>query len=530
MSAYLATEVLALTIAKLEVSFAAIEVLSGRASRIEGAFVGVEVLCAVDRPIDYVPPPNVRPWPIPPDWRSGVTERLKWKTDVIPSQTGVEQRRRMRGTPRRTIEADYRAYGRDRRLMDALLVGAQNQLWQVPLWWEKCPLDLAALSGSHTLVLDYRWTEFHPGDTIMIYGGSPFLYEMVKIKSTTLLGDQLELENRLAVSWEAGTPVYNTRLCRLVDKVQTTRKADDATDAKIVFDTVQPNDYPSYPPPSIVAGVYLQVEFQPNFLNDLTLDYERLYALFDNETGLTARVDLADRAFTVMQFEYMAVGRQASDRFRGFLYWLAGKLREIVVPSYFEEIEIPPGFFGLPGDRGTQIVSAGYSTYIGANVDDRKVLLFSYRDGTQELHTITSAQYVGQFQNFGYVEYVELTPPLTKITTRETISRVSYMVNSRQDTDDLEIKHETDTRGVTQFSTVFRSIGPKRTSVPYAFAFNGQTTRNADPPRITVDINRYQPPPHEETPTIVKSIDTPEQGSNGNASGNSSSETAGEDG
>jgi hypothetical protein len=42
-----------------------------------------------------------------PNWKSGITERLEWQTDVMISETGAEQRRPVRTYPRRSIEASF---------------------------------------------------------------------------------------------------------------------------------------------------------------------------------------------------------------------------------------------------------------------------------------------------------------------------------------------------------------------------------------------------------------------------------------
>ena len=39
-------------------------------------------------------------WTIRPNWRNGVLERLEWLTNVISGETGVEQRRSVRPSPR----------------------------------------------------------------------------------------------------------------------------------------------------------------------------------------------------------------------------------------------------------------------------------------------------------------------------------------------------------------------------------------------------------------------------------------------
>ena len=48
--------------------------------------------------------PDLPVWTIRPNWKGGILERLEWLTDVLASDTGVEQRRSVRPTPRRSFE------------------------------------------------------------------------------------------------------------------------------------------------------------------------------------------------------------------------------------------------------------------------------------------------------------------------------------------------------------------------------------------------------------------------------------------
>src|SRR5690606_19561232 len=46
-------------------------------------------------------------WSFAPDWTDGVTESLAWLTDVLTSETLVEQRRALRQAPRRSVQAAF---------------------------------------------------------------------------------------------------------------------------------------------------------------------------------------------------------------------------------------------------------------------------------------------------------------------------------------------------------------------------------------------------------------------------------------
>nr|WP_253767514.1 hypothetical protein [Pseudomonas aeruginosa] len=66
---------------------------------------------------------RITAWPFAPDWADGVQESLEWLTELLTSTSGVEQRRSLRLSPRRSFEAEFYAEGRERVLLDLSLAG-----------------------------------------------------------------------------------------------------------------------------------------------------------------------------------------------------------------------------------------------------------------------------------------------------------------------------------------------------------------------------------------------------------------------
>lgn len=461
---------------------------------VRAGFLGMEVLVKIGNPVPYVPPRNILPWTIAPDWQTGVTERLKWKTDVLASQNGTEQRRRLRTSPRREIEATYRTYARDRRFLDACLTGPGATLWQVPLWWDRYVLLAPVEAGATSLALDTLFGELLVGDTVMILGSNPFAYELAEVSGIDVPGKTVRLMSIIQNSWGATVSVYNTRVCRLQEKQSSTRKGSNASDTMLTFETTGVNDAPAYDPPYSNPPPGLQLEFRPNFANDLTTEYAHLYASFDNETGKAMRRDLGLRAFHVMQFEYIAVNRFDHNRFRGFLYYMQGKLRSILIPTYSADMDLVP-YTSIAADATLiQVIAAGYTTYVGADEPDRNSIIFFFHDGTVLVSFITAAVYTGPDGHGHNIEAIRLAAPVGRAIKYADVDKICFMQHMRQDQDDFEIKHETDSTGTTKFSTTFRSVGPGRGAAPYQLQFTGSFVKNDAPPQLPIDVSKYQQP------------------------------------
>ncbi|RUF67839.1 hypothetical protein IPC1105_33025, partial [Pseudomonas aeruginosa] len=52
---------------------------------------------------------RITAWSFAPDWADGVQESLEWLTELLTSTSGLEQRRSLRLSPRRSFEAEFYA-------------------------------------------------------------------------------------------------------------------------------------------------------------------------------------------------------------------------------------------------------------------------------------------------------------------------------------------------------------------------------------------------------------------------------------
>lgn len=506
---------------ELRVSYVRAEAIGSVAYDLRTSALRLEVLCRINVPMPYALPRNTLPWTVPPDWRNGVTERLSWKTDVLTGQNGTEQRRQLRLSPRLTIEADYTIMADDRRLVDALLSGPANTLWQVPLWWEQYPLTQAALAGDTVILLDCAFTTLMPGDTVMVLGNRPYEYELGIVKSIAPDSQSIVLAYPLAAAWRQNTTVYRTKKCRLSEATSMTRKADNAGTIKLTFDSLETQDYAEFGPLVPFNGEAVLVLFYPNFANDLTADYQRLYSMFDPLTGKSQRRDLGRRAFHVMQYEYLGFTRQDAAAFRLFLYWLRGKMRQLYVQTYSNDIRMVPGSVVADGGTSMFVMANGYSQYL-VGQPDRECIVFVFKDGHILIRKIIGAGVAPGVTYQGQpVDFLTLDQGVIGEVASENISRISFLQLVRQDQDDISITHLVDGRGPSNFATTFRSVGPARTAVTYSVVFDGNPVRNVNPPVIPVTIETYVVPTAGETPpvAIVMSVDTAGDGNDSSEDG-----------
>jgi hypothetical protein len=445
----------------------------------------------IEVPVPPITPAVITAWTLEPDWLNGVTERLLWKTDVLTSQTGYEQRRRLRNAPRRQIDAGFTLIGMDRRLYDSLMVGdpaAHN--WHYPLWWEKYRLVAPAHTGGTGLAMDdLSYTEVTSGSVLMLRGTLPFVSEIVTV--TGVAGGLVSLAAPLTRDWPKGSTVYLTKLCRMTGTQAGSRRADDAAQVTLTFDTIEPNEHPGLPPADMGLD-YLVLDWTPNEADDLTTEYKRLMQEFDNQTtSVPIRRDLAGLSFMLQQFTYMVVGRKQLDELRGLLHFLQGKLLPLYVPTYFRDVELMPGFWAGPDDTILAVSRSGYTDFVNMVPQSRRMLLFTFRDGTSSVHTVLEAAVVSDGQ-----ESLTMAEPFYRPISNTLISRICWLALSRQDQDEIEILHHADGTGPATVTTTFATIEDGRDAQPYSLAvFNGSYEQVAGEP--------IPPPPDGPAPAAV---------------------------
>jgi hypothetical protein len=317
-------------------------------------------------------------------------------------------------------------------------------------------------------------SEVTSGDVILFRGASPFVSEIATI--SLVAPGFLELQLPLTRDWPKGSHFYLTRLCRLTGQQRSSRRADNASQVTLTFDSVEPNDWASITPPEIGLD-YPVLEITPNEADDMSFEYKRLLQEFDNQSAsVPVRRDLADASFMLQQFAYLTSGRRELADLRGLLYYLQGRLVPLYVPTYSRDVELMPTFYAETGTNRLAVVRSGYTDYVNAAA--RRLLMFVFRDGTTLIHTVESSAVVSDGQ-----ETLIVVEPFYRPISNAFVSRICWLALSRQDQDEIEILHHADSRGPTTMTTTFATILDERNAQPYSVdVWNGSYTQDPTEP------------------------------------------------
>lgn len=380
------------------------------------------------------------PFVMEPDWTDGVSETLSWKTDVMISPSGAEQRIARRLSPRRLYEFTVLAGHTDARMLENQLFLAGGITWDMPVFPDVAQLSAPISAGSQVIAIPTSGRDFVVGDNLLLKDGFGMMARQQVATIQSLDAQSITVTSALS-AWPAGSFLYPMRPAVFTDTPAITRYNDSLMRVQLRVRLAAHNPHAAAMDTPLYRG-HPVLEQDADWVDDLTAEYQRQLLELDNETGIPYRTDTAGRAFVMQQHVWTQIGREAQSRLRSQLYYLRGRQRAIWVASQAADI-IPVAASGST----LTVALAGYSEY--GVMPGRRDLRLLMSDGTRLYRRIISATRQTEHEQLALDGEV---PPLS------AISQVSLMALCRQNTDDITWEHTTDADGFAQVSTTFRGL------------------------------------------------------------------------
>lgn len=152
---------------------------------------------------DVATPGVARLWDYRPDWRSSISVRRAFRTDIITSRNGTEQRRSLRAVPRYALEFSSVISGADLQAAKHELRFAQNLPRAVPDWTRFATTTSASTTGTSTITVASPPAWLADGGLAYLCNGSQS--ELVLIDFVYI--DEVEIAGALANNWPSGTTI-----------------------------------------------------------------------------------------------------------------------------------------------------------------------------------------------------------------------------------------------------------------------------------------------------------------------------------
>jgi hypothetical protein len=391
---------------------------------------------------------------IPPNWKNGVTETLAWLTDVMSSETAVEQRRSLRRFPRRSFEYAFMRQGTARARIDNFLAGVGKRDCLVPLWHEQFTLQGEPSAGGLVQfpVDSLIMREYALDDLVLVTSMDANSWALLTVTAHDIPNDRIELSAVANVgTWPRGARIVPVRRAKMLDSVTLENVSDRVGSTRMRF-MLQDADDRFTPSWGYCSPLWRN---KPDRSTPVSVDFNRSDYTLDFSSGVIDITDPGDRAQISQSMSLKFFGRAHLWAFRSFLYNARGRARRFYVPTFTNDVEVIGDIGGIYFDAKPN----GFNDYFLGPQEARSIVGIEFKDGRPAVYrtivTIapiqsTSAPFRPEAERFVFDQDL---PPILK---RE-IERINFVAPSRFDQDTIEIFHPVSDSAVAASSVVMRS-------------------------------------------------------------------------
>lgn len=381
------------------------------------------------------------------DWSNNVKETLQWRTDVLQSSSGYEQRRALRLAPKISLEADFLLIDKERQFFDLVMVGWGARTFVLPIWNQQQWLQTVHNSGSFVVYCDTTHRNFRSNRLALLRGQDAFDNETIEIES--VLSDRLILKRPLIRTWSKGTCLSPAATTQLESPPQLIKRTDRMMRCHIIFNLTESIDHSASLPSTTYRNYPVFAEV-PNEREDLTHSHERLLHVIENTTGVSLKTDTAKAAFQLYRYQWLTHGRLSQANLRSFLYGLRGSQKAVWLPTFSDDLTLKATITAT--SQSLDVEWCGYTRF-AVNQLGRQDIQITLKSGVVLYRRILSSTEISSQTERLLVDSIF---PNQILTT--DIIRISFITLCRLSNDTVSIEHVNDSDGVAKCSVVWRGV------------------------------------------------------------------------
>jgi len=372
-------------------------------------------------------------WGVGPNWATGVTERLRWLTDVLTAYDGSEQRVRLRDQARCDLEYTTLVGAQDARRRDAITLGWGARLYCLPLWFEAESLSQPHNAGESRVTVTQALLKEYREDGLVVFWRDAGRNEAGVIQA--IAGNTLLLQQPLGRSYPAGARVMPGVLARLVGETTTTYLTDAVAVSPVRFEVEGHRDRAPAEIGPIWQG-YAVLDARPDRTTDVTDTASRALSILDTHTGVLSVDDTRLLPVIRRTYAWLLVGRAELARWKQWAAARAGRLQSLWLPRFTDDLDVVLNV--SPGDTALRVANTGSARYVGTH-PLRAALRIELNNGPVFHRRVTGVTELDET-----TEAVGLDSALGLSLLPTDFRRVMWMSLARLDADTLEFHYETD--------------------------------------------------------------------------------------
>jgi hypothetical protein len=371
-------------------------------------------------------------WPFPINWSSSPLLRIEWLTEVQVSRDDTELASQLRDGARRKLrfETIVGETDEERVLFENMLLANQSEVFQLPWWPQQVWVTEEIVSTANMFAVS------NTAGRGFVSGGAAALVNGMRSQLVTVsvpLANSVTLMAPVGSVWPAGTklvPVFDAR----IQPQQTLRYLTDRVMiAEVEFDAI--NEWTdTYTETDDYLGLSV-LQSLTDFSEDMSHEYSRNLAVFDNETGSRNWIDISNRARRTRPHRFYCAGM---DEITTLFNWLAarrGRLNRFWMPTNQQDFKCTTNITS----GTTQIQVANYKHLLAHGQPGRNHLFIKLRNGTVFYRRITSIVEINS-----NTERLTISSALGVAVATTDIEIMCYLQLMRLSSDAVEIRYDTD--------------------------------------------------------------------------------------
>lgn len=377
---------------------------------------------------------RVTVWPFAPNWQTPVNEILEWKTQVIRSFDGSEQRRGLRTKARRSFSYYMSLSGDSAARFDNFLWGWQNRSFAMPVWMDKRRITSDVSIDATTISVNTTDRSFVAGGLAILFKDE-VTYEIVEV--LTVLANTLTLSRQTVQAWPVGTAIYPVVIGQLPSSVPVMRHSDRVISATVDFDCdpVSTNPYVPVVSASLTYDGVEVITRQPDWKSGVDNTSDFTYETLDMGTGAVIHYQTEQFPRIRRAYKWLLKSRESVRQMRELLGRTRGQLKSVYVPTWHHDLRVVVDI----DESAVSIVVADndFHLMVGVNAA-RDRLMLQLVDGTVFYRKILGTSKVAEGT------MLTIDSAFGQDIPKTSVRNVFMLMRNRLATDKIELQWHTD--------------------------------------------------------------------------------------
>lgn len=388
-------------------------------------------------------------WPFTVNWAGGYKIGYEFKTEIITSHSGREQRIAHRSDPRKKVTFNTIFQGPEFQYFKNLMWSWQNRSFVLPQVTHKTYSDTYTAPDAPVMTMRLPLPPWMiPGNTVIVESGTQREIRMID----SIDGADVTFKSRSALAWSEGTVVYYAITGHFDPSLSAPRKTSTTVSMDITLNVVPLSEvYPEPPAPVLTLAGREIFDKRPNWANDVPVTHERPVNELDYGYGAVTRFSPIGFGTMLRSHTYLSVTPENADEMVDLFRRSHGQQGEFYMPTW--EHDMFPKELAQATSQTIRIAGREfYEAYNGTTVN--RGLAIRFKDGSMLYRVVDSILSIND--NNGDDSGVAVTEPWGRVIDPSQVEFISWLLVWRFASDGLTIEFLTDR--VAQFQPTMRSI------------------------------------------------------------------------